>query len=142
MSIHKKSCSPHLLVHWSLILLLASLFPFCGSAQEYLASISGTVTDSSDAVIPGANVTAQNLATHFTSSAVTNERGEYTIPFVTPGTYSVTVQANGFQRAMRTGVVLHASDKNQTSFKLSVGNLTQSVQVTADTQLLDTGTAS
>lgn len=144
MSIRKNGKPVGLPVHWVSILLLSALILISlpGAAQEYLASISGTITDSTGAVIPGAAIIAENAATHFTSSAVTNQKGEYTIPFLTPGMYSVTVQAKGFQKATQIGIQLHASDKNQTNLKLSVGSDTQSVQVTADTTLLDTGTAS
>ena len=114
--------------------------PLC--AQEYLATINGTITDATGAVISGAKVTAENDATRFLSPVTTNQNGAYTIPFLTPGTYSIMVEATGFQSAKRTGIALHASDRSQTDFKLQVGSETQNVTVTAEASQLETGTAS
>lgn len=120
-----------------LVLLSSNLI-----AQEYLAAISGTVTDSTGAVLPNVTVTAENSDTHFKTAAKTNAAGIYTVPFLTPGTYSVSVQAKGFRPAQTTGVVLHASDKALVDLSLKVGSESQSVEVTADQQTLDAGTAS
>ena len=110
-------------------------------AQEYLAKITGTVTDTTGAVIPGAKVTAQNEATHFLTPVTTNQNGAYTIPFLTPGTYSVTVEAKGFRKEEKTGITLTASAGSEVDFKLRVGSETTSVTVTANTSVLHTGTA-
>lgn len=110
-------------------------------AQEYLAKITGTVTDTSGAVIPGAKVSAENDSTHFLTPATTNQNGAYTIPFLTPGTYSVTVEAKGFQRAEKTGIVLTASAGSEVDIQLHVGSETMNVTVTANTSVLHTGTA-
>jgi hypothetical protein len=110
--------------------------------QQYLATISGTVTDTSGAVIKGAEVSAVNSSTHFISPATTNDSGVYTIPFLTPGTYSVIVTAPGFQKQEQTSVVLNASAKALVDFKLQPGSVAQNVEVKADLNVLDTGTAS
>ena len=73
------------------MLLLSSAF-----AQTVTGSITGVVTDQSGAVILGANVTAENSATSVKTSAKTNASGVYTIRFLPIGTYTVTVEANGF----------------------------------------------
>ncbi len=110
-------------------------------AQEYLAKITGTVTDTTGAVIPGAKVTAKNDATNFVTPVTTNQNGAYTIPFLTPGTYSVTVVASGFEKQVRTGIVLTASSGSEVDFSLKVGSETTSVTVTAETSVLHTGSA-
>jgi hypothetical protein len=125
--------------------LISSIFLlFAGSlaAQEYLAAISGTITDTSGAVIRGAQVSATNVSTHFVSSTTTNSDGAYAIPFLTPGSYSVSAANQGFRKSEKTGIELHASDKKQIDFRLQVGTETESVQVMADISTLDTGTAS
>ncbi|WP_420236806.1 TonB-dependent receptor domain-containing protein [Telmatobacter bradus] len=118
------------------------LFSLGLHAQQYLAGVSGTITDGTGAVVVGATVTAENVDTHFKTLDTTNQVGAYVIPFLTPGTYSVTVAANGFRSAEKTGVVLHASDKGIVDLRLSVGTQSESIQVTVDLQTLDTGSAS
>jgi hypothetical protein len=117
-------------------------FSFSLSAQEYLAQISGTITDSTGAVVPGAQVTTESVDTHFKTTAPTNQAGAYSIPFLAPGVYSVSVEAKGFRRAEKTGVVLHASDKAIVDLSLKVGTESETIQVTVDLQTLDAGTAS
>ena len=132
---------PHFLA--GVLLMIVCLASSSGLvAQQYLAAISGTIADSSGAVIPGAQVTAENVDTHFKTSATSNQTGSYALPFLTPGIYSVTVTANGFRSAQKTDVVLHASDKSIVDMSLEIGTATQSVLVTADLQTLDSGTAS
>jgi hypothetical protein len=122
--------------------VLFSCFASPARAQQYLASLSGTIMDKTGAVVPGAQVTAENTDTHFKTKAVSNQAGDYAIPFLTPGTYTVTAQAAGFRPAQKTGIVLHASDKGIADLHVEIGAANQSVQVTADLQNLDTGTAS
>src|SRR5579871_2974851 len=110
-------------------------------AQQYLATLTGQVTDLSGAVIPKADVTATNATTKFVTKVVTNGSGGYSIPFLTPGTYSVTVAGSGFRAETRTGIVLTAGANVQADFSLSVGKVGEQVVVTAETALLDTGSA-
>ena len=118
------------------------LFSLGLNAQQYLAGISGTVTDGTGAVVVGATVTAENVDTHFKTSATTNQAGAYSIPFLTPGPYSVLAAADGFRSAQKTGFQLHAADKVIADMQLAVGTAKESIQVTADLQMLDTGSAS
>src|ERR1035437_9029461 len=142
VTIHLKSIAGKKILY-SLFLPVAFLcfFSFSLSAQEYLAGISGTITDSLGAVVPGVQVTAENVDTHFQTTTKTNQTGNYSIPFLTPGTYSVSAQIKGFRPAQKTGVVLHASDKGIVDFNLTVGAVTQSVEVTVDLQTLDADSA-
>jgi hypothetical protein len=129
---------------FSVSLLAALLCCLSGFAfgQQYLAGISGTITDSTGAVIPDVQVTAENLDTHFKTTAATNSTGAYSIPFLTPGVYSVSAAAKSFRPAQKTNVVLHASDKVIVDLSLTVGAENETIQVTADLQALDTGTSS
>ncbi|HUA62450.1 MAG TPA: carboxypeptidase regulatory-like domain-containing protein [Verrucomicrobiae bacterium] len=111
-------------------------------AQEYRATITGTVTDPSGAPVPNVQVDARNIETSTTLSARTNESGIYTIPFVLPGIYNVTATVQGFKQAIRENVELHAGDKVQTDLKLEVGASSDKVTVTAESEQLRTATAS
>jgi Carboxypeptidase regulatory-like domain/TonB dependent receptor len=126
-------------VFFILALTIAATIPV--QAQQYLGTLSGTVTDSSGANVVGAVVTATDVTTSFTTKVVTNGSGGYTIPFLTPDTYEVTISSGNFRTEKRTGIVLTAGASTQTDFVLKAGSQSQSVEVTAETQLLDTSSA-
>ena len=90
------------------LILTMSGFVSVAYSQTYRSTINGTVTDQSGAVVVDANVQVINEDTHFTSVAKTNSVGIYTVPFLTPGTYDVHVDANGFASTVTTQVVLIA----------------------------------
>lgn len=101
------------------------------------AQLSGTVEDPSGGVIPGAQVTLINDATHDTRATTTNSTGLYTFPALLPSSYTVKVDAKGFQPKQLTGIVLHASDHiTAPTVVLSVGSETQTVQVQAAPQII------
>jgi hypothetical protein len=110
-------------------------------AQVYLGSIQGQVTDPSGAKIPNATVTVEDVGTHFKTKATTNAAGNYTLAGLTPGTYVVTSTARGFKTATRQDVVLASGQLSQVDFSLTLGATSETVQVTADNSLLDTGDA-
>lgn len=110
-------------------------------SQQYLGTLTGQVVDSSGANIPNAGVTVTDDTTHFVTKATTNEGGSYSIPFLTPDSYSVSVNAKGFRAESVTGVVLTAGGDVHTDFTLKPGSATETVEVTSDVQLLDTGSA-
>ena len=94
-------------VAFSLICLLSlGTFAF---AQEFRASISGHVTDSTGASVPLAKVQATNLATKEASNATTDNSGSYSIPLLQPGVYKLTIQATGFKQYVRDNVRLEIS---------------------------------
>ncbi len=111
-------------------------------AQRYLASLTGNVSDPTSAKIVGATVTATDLTTKFSTKAITNGSGDYSLPFLTPDAYDVTVDAKGFRTETRTDVVLTAGSDSRTDFTLSVGSQTETVTVGASSPLLDTASAS
>ena len=125
-------------VSLSLYLLLAT------SAWAQLASqtaLVGTVTDSAGLVVPGAQVTAVNAGTKDTYEATTNAEGYYNIPFVRPGRYDVTVTLTGFQTVKATGVEVSSNQVVRTNAILPAGGVSESVDVTADAQVIDTDRA-
>jgi hypothetical protein len=125
-----------------LLLILGLGIPSRLQAQQYLATLTGSVTDTSGARVPNAEVVATEASTHFVTKATSNADGNYTIPFLAPGTYTLTITAPGFATEAKNGIVLAASVNAQVDIALKVGNVTEKVEVTADSEMLDTGTAS
>jgi Carboxypeptidase regulatory-like domain len=117
-------------------LLLAMVVSFSTmlKAQD-VASITGQVTDTSGAVIPGTNVVLVNTTTSTTYKAVTNSAGEYTIPNVTPGPgYKVTFSRDGFKSVAISGLYLNVDATRTQNAKLPVGVTAQTVEVSASSE--------
>ncbi|MEN6494857.1 MAG: carboxypeptidase-like regulatory domain-containing protein, partial [Thermoguttaceae bacterium] len=110
-----------------LLLLPASLL-----AQDFRASISGSITDPSGSVIAGATVTATSLATNTRTTVVSTAEGNYVLPQLAPGRYELAVEAPGFQKYTRSGISLSTGDKANVQIRLAVGQLTESVTVNAE----------
>jgi hypothetical protein len=110
-------------------------------AQSDSTSVSGTVADASGAVLPNAKVTVRNEATGTEQSITSNETGQYTIPNVRPGTYTVTVEANGFQTYKTSGVLVDASIPKQVNAAMKVGDAGISVNVEANVNTVQTESA-
>jgi len=123
-------------------LLLVVLHISTATAQENRATITGAVTDSSNASTPGVRVEATNVDTGVVYPTVTNDAGVYTIPLVPPGKYSVTATLQGFQTATRQDLQVRTGERVQVDFKMQLGTLTESLTVTAQAPLLETATAS
>jgi hypothetical protein len=117
---------------------LASSF---AGAQAYLSSIQGKVTDPTGAVLAGAQIVAQNTETHFKTTVTSNQAGSYTLEGLSPGTYTVTLTAAGFKTAARNNVVLASGQNEEVDFKAAIGAVTDTVEVTSENTLLDTGSA-
>jgi hypothetical protein len=111
-------------------------------AQESRATVLGRVTDPSGGAVAGAKVRAINAATNTGGSSVTNEQGNFEIPYLPPGTYRVEVESDGFKKAIREGVELHVADRQAIDVKLELGALAESVTVTGESLLLETTNAS
>jgi hypothetical protein len=124
------------------LLCFALILATAGSAaaQEFRATIKGTVVDTSQAALPGATVTAQNQDTNEVASATTNNEGAYTIPFLRPGVYTLTVEMSGFQKNTRTNLRLSVGETASINVQLGVG-LTETVNVVSETPLLETSKA-
>lgn len=107
------------------------------------ATVTGTVEDTTGAVVPGATVTLINDATHTQLNAVTSGTGLYAFPSLIPGTYTIRAEAKGFAPKELTGVVLSAGDtKEMPPLQLAVGSASQTVTVQAITQMIPMSTGS
>jgi Carboxypeptidase regulatory-like domain len=111
-------------------------------AQDFRASITGDVTDTTGAVIPGAAVTALNTDTHVAYNAKADGHGLYSVLYILPGTYTVTVSANGFQAMVYNNIVLNSSQQLGLNVPLRPGSIDQQIVVTAGSVDLDTVSAS
>ena len=124
--------------------LIMSLFlaTRAGGQLASNTSLVGTVTDSSEAVIPGTTITAINDATHDTYTGTTNAEGQYAFPFIKIGTYTVKATSKGFQTVTKTGVLIETNQVVRTDFVLRVGQVSQEVTVSAAVPPLATDDAS
>jgi hypothetical protein len=128
----------------NLILTLVALAVFAGSAsaQSIYGSIRGLVTDPSSAIVANAKVNLINEGTNAERTATTNTSGEYVFSQVTPGTYTVDVETQGFKKVQRKGIILETQNQLTVDMQLEVGNVAESVSVTSETPLIETATAS
>ncbi len=121
------------------LMLLAAPFPI--SAQETTATLVGAVTDSTGAVVPSVVVRATNLATNTRRETQTDASGNYSIPFLPAGDYTVTATLTGFQTQKAERVTLQIQQVARLDFKLSVGSVSESVEVAASAAALQTENA-
>ena len=121
--------------------LLCLLFGLSGLAQVVNATLSGTVSDSSGALIPGTEITAKHTGTGVVSAAVTNESGAYRFPSIQPGPYQVSASLPGFQ-AQTFQVTLGTSQQIRQNFTLQVGAVAQAVEVSVAADQLLTAVSS
>jgi hypothetical protein len=123
----------------ALVALFFSAVLFC---QEFRGTITGVVTDPSGATMPGAKVTVTEVNTGTKINAVADSAGQYTAPFLLPGDYEVAVQVPGFKGFIQKGIHVGAGDRPVIDVRLNVGDVTTSVEVTADASQLNTENAS
>lgn len=111
----------------------------CGSllGQEYRGTFSGMVSDPQGAAVPRAVVTATEVRTGVKTTAVAEETGAYTIPFLAPGEYELSAEAPGFKRVVRQGLTLSAGEKPVIDIHLDVGTVNESVTVSAAAPMID-----
>ena len=107
--------------------VLAFAFVLC--AQE--ATIVGTVTDATGSVVPNVAITVTNTDTGQSRIIVTNETGQYVVPGLITGHYSLKAEASGFKAAERTGITLNVGDRSRIDFTMQVGETRESVNVEA-----------
>jgi hypothetical protein len=113
----------------------------CAWGQIGTSTLTGRITDSTGAVVPGANVTVVNVGTNFTFKTTTNDEGLYRVLSLNPGPYRVTVETQGFKRAVREDIEIRVGDIFAADFVLQVGSLNESIEVSGSATLLETETS-
>ena len=124
-----------------ILLLLALLSANRAFAQMDQGAITGTVVDSTGAVIPSADVTLTDTGTGLVLKAKTNKSGDYFFSPIKTGTYTVSVSAPGFETTVQSNVVVHVTDRLNIPFKLTPGKVTETVTVVSAAPLMQTQTA-
>jgi hypothetical protein len=112
-----------------------------GWSQAVNATLLGTVTDASGAVVPNAKVTITEVNTGISRSGQTNESGNYTFPNLPPGQYSVAVEAAGFKKETRRDIALLVNTTQRVDIQLQPGNVSETIEVTAAAPALQTDRA-
>lgn len=128
--------------HSARIAILIALATTLAVAQFETATLTGVITDSAGAVVPKADVKAVNEATNQESSATANAEGRYFFPNLRPGSYRVTTSAQGFKQFVSAGVVLQVNQAARLDIQLTVGAVTEQVNVTGEAPVLETESAS
>ena len=123
-------------------LAVCMVFGVAAYAQDFRANILGQVLDSSGLAITNAKVTATKDDTNVSRETVTNTEGIYTLVGLDPGRYTVTFVAGGFTTIRRSGIVLQVADRLNLSITMQVGQVTESITVTGEQELIQTATAS
>ena len=118
------------------------VFAGVASAQVSTGTISGTVKDSSGAVLPGAKVVVLNDDTGISRALETDQNGHYSAPLLNLGNYRVTATLDGFQTEVRTGIVLTVAQEALVDLSLTVGSVAQKVEVTGGAPLVESTSAS
>lgn len=126
---------------WVLFCLIAVMLPGGCLAQNITASITGTVTDPSGAVVPGAKITLRSLDTLAVSRFTSGPGGHYAFSNLNPGRYELRASARGFRDYIQTGIELLVDQQATVNVKLAIGEATQTVQVTENASLLNTTNA-
>src|SRR6185312_5468855 len=121
---------------------LAIFAPVFANAQVASAELSGTVLDSSGAVVTNANVTATNTSTNVSRKTVSDSSGNYLIPLLPPGTYDLSVEATGFRKLVQSGITLEINQQARLDLTLQVGQVTEVTEVTAQAPLLQSDASS
>ncbi len=120
---------------------MAMMASFAAYAQQTTGTILGTVRDNTGAVVSGAKVTITETSKGTVQSFTSDESGSYNAPFLIPGTYSVSAEMAAFKRQMREGVTLQVDQKARIDFTLEVGQVTETVSVTAGAPLVKSESA-
>ncbi|MCH7804564.1 MAG: carboxypeptidase regulatory-like domain-containing protein, partial [Acidobacteria bacterium] len=126
---------------WVILFALLVLTTPWVAAQQSTATLAGTISDETGAVLPGVEITVRNVENGSTRTAITDDRGEYRVTNLAPGEYELRAQLPGFQTAVRSGIGLNVGRSVSLNVSLSVGSVSEEVIVTGDAPLVDTLTS-
>src|SRR5438045_65558 len=129
-------------MRWLPYCMLAVFGAAAGFAQETRSVISGRVLDPQGAAVAGAVVTVTNTETNTTMTLRTNDTGYYEANFLLPGNYQMRTEMAGFKKQVRSGIALPVSTRLEINVNLAIGEIAETVSVTAEAPLLDTSSVS
>ncbi|HEV8132047.1 MAG TPA: carboxypeptidase-like regulatory domain-containing protein, partial [Acidobacteriota bacterium] len=112
------------------------------AGQDPRGTISGRVTDPTGSVIPGVEIRVTNRDTNVSATALSNDTGSFTVPFLLSGTYRVSAELPGLKKYVRDGIQVRVTETIELNIQMEVGEVTESVTVTMETPLLDTSGSS
>src|SRR5262245_2910022 len=139
------SMKPQHFSKWFYALLPTLMLPLLSISLQaqatYTAQLRGTVKDASGAVVPKATVTVTNPLTQVSAVETTDDVGRYIFTALKPASYSIKVEAAGFKTIVRSNVELRVSQQTDRDFTLELGEITETVQVTSESTLLNTVSA-
>jgi hypothetical protein len=128
-------------MRYCLSLAVCLFLSFSLFAQTDRGTITGTIADPANAVIPGAKITVKSIDTAATYETVTTNTGNYTLPSLPAGSYDLTVEAAGFNRFVQTGINVQVAQTARIDIVMKVGSTSDSVTINADAPLLKTESA-
>jgi hypothetical protein len=120
------------------VLLLFTVVAGASFGQSNVGEISGQVSDSTGAAVPGCSVTVINIQTGFKRTIITQENGIYVFAAIPEGKYNVTAEKQGFRTSEQAGVVLDAATRRNVDFRMELGAITESVSVSAAVEQVQT----
>ena len=124
------------------VLWLTTILPMAVAAQVSSGKILGAVQDESAGVLPGVSIVLRNVDTGVTRETVSNERGRYEVAGLQPGRYQAEAELSGFRRYTQGPIVVRVNEESLVNVVLSVGNMTETVNVTAEGLIVQTTTFS
>lgn len=126
---------------FTLALMLFCIGSLQGNAQEFRAGVAGQVTDAGGSVLPGAAITARNVATNAIYKTTSGDDGEYALRNLDPGSYVFTVEKTGFRKLLREGIVLQVGAQVTLNLMMQTGEVSEAVTIREDIAQLQTETA-
>ena len=126
------------LVWLCLLALTIAVFPTTTRAQNITGEITGRVVDSTGNVVPGTTVTARHQGTGLTRVSTTNNTGDYLLPQLPPGQYTVTAELSGFKKVSMTDIEVNVGSRLTLPLTLQVGNMSETLEVRGEASLIET----
>jgi hypothetical protein len=111
-------------------------------AQTSTATLTGTIRDASGANLPGVMITVTNMDRNTPQTLISNDAGNYVVPALVPGTYSVMAELPGFKKFLREEITLQVNQTVRVDIELSLGGVSETVEVTAAVSMVETETSS
>src|SRR5262245_55750745 len=135
----KKNLVYRLVIRPMMLIIYLGILAVPLIAQEGTSTLRGTVVDQSGSVVPGATVSVANQATGLNRRSVpTNSNGEYVITSLIPGAYRITVEAQGFKKAMQENVVLAVGETRELKIALEAGGVNETINISAEAPIIAT----